>query len=49
LVVPGLIGNGETFENMKGWVSYMNNYIQHTFNDLELKFYDKLGSDLDQV
>ena len=46
LLVPGLVGRGESFENLKGWILYMNTHIQHTFTDMEGRFYEKLGREM---
>ncbi|CDW83343.1 UNKNOWN [Stylonychia lemnae] len=39
-------GHGENFENLRGWVSYMNTYVQHNMVEMEIKIQDKTLSEV---
>eukprot|EP00347_Sterkiella_histriomuscorum_P021735 403332949 len=45
LIIPGLVGEYESFTNLRGWVSYMNTHVQLTINEFEAKFNKKLSKE----
>ncbi|CDW84721.1 UNKNOWN [Stylonychia lemnae] len=49
LMIPGLIGPGEPFENMRGFLSYIYSYQQRSFKDLELKIKKVIENNIDDI